>query len=98
MHQIWRLQSKDNVAVRQIGIALVSPDTLKRMACNHLPQKYNFPRKEFSIDIFYDGSKLFNTTPGTFRVLLGSTHSERHGILGFLEQLYLQIKPRRHRK
>ena len=74
MHQILRLQSKDNmntykwfVVVCHISIALsVSSDCLKSILCNHLSQQYNFFRKEICIciDNLYDGSKLFTTIPG----------------------------------
>ena len=76
-----------------IGIALgVSPVTLKGIVRNHLPQQYKFSRKEINIDDSYDGSKLFNTTPGACRVILGSTHPDRHGVIDFLVERhnYLQ--------
>ena len=72
-------------SVRLIGIALgVGPDTLKGTVRHHLPLQYKFSRKEINIDDPYDGSKLFTTIPGAFRVILGSTHPDRHGVIDFL--------------
>ena len=73
------------VSVRHIGITLgVISVTLKGIVRNHLPQQYKFSRKEINIDDPYDGSKLFTTIPGAFRVILGSTHPDRHGVIDFL--------------
>ena len=71
--------------MRHIGIALgVSFDTLKGIVHHHLPQQYKFSRKEINIDDDYDGSKLFTTIPGAYRVIFGSTHPDRHDIIDFL--------------
>ena len=78
---------------RHIGIVLgVSSVTLKGIIRNHLPPKYKFSRKDISIDDDYDGSKLFTTIPGACRVILGSTHPDRHGVINFLVERhnYLQ--------
>ena len=72
------------MSVHHIGIALgVRSDTLKGIVCNRLPQQHKFSRKEISIDNYYDESKLFITIPGACRVILGSTHPDRHGIIDF---------------
>ena len=81
------------VSVRHIGIVLgVSSGTLKGIGCHHLPQQYKFSRKEINIDDGYDGSKLFTTIPGACRVILGSTHPDRHDVIDFLVERhnYLQ--------
>ena len=81
------------MSVRHIGIALgVSSDTLKGIVRHHLPQQYKFSRKEINIDDDYDGSKLFTTIPGACRVILGSTHPDRHDVIDFLVERhnYLQ--------
>ena len=59
---------------------------------HHLPQQYEFSRKEINIDDNYDGSKLFTTIPGACRVILGSTHPDRHDVIDFLVERhnYLQ--------
>ena len=73
------------VSVRSIGHALgVNRDTLKGIVRNHLPKQYKYSRKEIGIDTSYDGSKLFTTIPGACRVILGSTHPDRHDVLDFL--------------
>ena len=73
------------MSVRHIGNALgVSSDTLKSIVDHHLPQQYNFSRKEINIDDSYDGSKLFTTIPGACRVILGSKHPDRHDVINFL--------------
>ena len=81
------------MSVRHIGIALgLSSVTLKGIVRNHLPQQYKFSRKEINIDDSYDSSKLFITIPGTCRVILGSKHPDRHGVINFLVERhnYLQ--------
>ena len=81
------------VSARHIGIALgVSSDILKGIVRHHLPQQYNFSRKEINIDDDYYGSKLFTTISGACRVILGSTHADRHGVIDFLVERhnYLQ--------
>ena len=81
------------VSLRHIDIALgVGPDTLKGIVRHHLPQQYKFSRKEINIDDPYDGSKLFTTIPGAWRVILGSTHPDRHDVIDFLVERhnYLQ--------
>ena len=81
------------VSVRHIGIALgVSSVTLKVAVRNHFPQQYKFSRKEINTDDPYDGSKLFTTIPGACRVILGSTHPDRHNVIDFLVERhnYLQ--------
>ena len=73
------------MSVRHIGIALdVGLDTLKGVVRHHLHQQYKFSRKEINIDDSYDGSKLFTTIPGACRVILGSTHLDRHDVIDFL--------------
>ena len=77
------------------GTALgVSSDTLKGIVRNHLPQQYKCSTKEINIDDSYDDSKLFTTIPGACRVILGSTHPDRHDIIDFLVERhnYLQDK------
>ena len=87
------------VAVRHVGIALgVSSDTLKGIVRNHLPQQYQFSRKETGIDSSFDGSKLFTTIPGACRVMLGSTHPHGYDVLGFIIEIIYKIKSGRHRK
>ena len=93
--KIKTIQTEDKwfVSVRHIGIALgVGPDTLKGMAHYHLPQQYTFSRKEINIDDSYDSSKLFTIIPGACRVIVGSTHPGRHGVIDFLVERhnYLQ--------
>ena len=81
------------VSVRHIGIALgVSSVTLKVVVRNYFPQQYKFSRKEINTDDPYDGSKLFTTIPGACRVILGSTHPDRHNVIDFLVERhnYLQ--------
>ena len=81
------------VSVRHIGIALgVSSVTLKVVVRNHFPKQYKFSRKEINNDDPYDGSKLFTTIPGACRVILGSTHPDRHNVIDFLVERhnYLQ--------
>ena len=73
------------VYVRHIGIALgVLSDTLKGIVRHHLPQQYKLSRKEINTDDPFDGSKLFTTIPGVYRVILGSTHLDRHDVIDFL--------------
>ena len=43
-----------------------------------------FSRKEINIDDSYDGSKLFIRIPGACRVILRSTHPDRHDVIDFL--------------
>ena len=79
--------------MRHIHIALgISSDTLKGKVRHHLPQQYKFSRKEINIDDSYDGFKLFTTIPGACRVILGSTHPDRHDVIDFLVERhnYLQ--------
>ena len=81
------------VSVRHIGITLgVISVTLKGIVRNHLPQQYRFSRKEINIDDPYDDSKLFTTISGACRVILGSTHPDRHDVIDFLVERhnYLQ--------
>ena len=83
------------MSVHHIGTASgVSSDTLKGIVHNHLPQQYKCSRKEINIDNSYDDSKFFTTIPGACRVILGSTHSDRHDIIDFLVERhnYLQDK------
>ena len=73
------------VSVRHIGTALgVLSDTLKGIVRHHLPQQYKLSRKEINIDDPFDGSKLFTAMPGVCRVILGSTHPDRHDVIDFL--------------
>ena len=93
--KIKTIQIEDEwfVSVRHIGIALgVSSVTLKGIVRNHLPQQYKFSTKEININDSCDGSKLFTTIPGTYRVILGSTHPDRHDVIDFLVERhnYLQ--------
>ena len=93
--KIKTIQIEDEwfVCVHHIGIALGgSSDTLKGIVRHHLPQQYKFSRKEINIDDSYDGSKLFTTIPGACRVILGSTHPDRHDVIDFLVERhnYLQ--------
>ena len=93
--KIKAIQIEDErfVPVRHIGIALgVSSVTLKDIVRNHLPQQYKTSRKVINIDDSYDGSKLFNTISGACRVILGSTHPDRHDVIDFLVERhnYLQ--------
>ena len=91
--KIKTIQIEDEwfVCARHIGIG-VGPDTLKGIVRHHLPPQYKFSRKEINIDDSYDCSKLFTTIPGTCRVILGSTHPDRHDVIGFLVERhdYLQ--------
>ena len=83
------------MSVHHIGTALgVSSDTLNGIVHNHLPQQYKCSRKEINIDNSYDDSKFFTTIPGACRVILGSTHPDRHDIIDFLAERhnYLQDK------
>ena len=59
---------------------------------HHLPQQYKFSRKEINIDGSYDGSKLFTKISGVCRVILSSTHPDRHDVIDFLVERhnYLQ--------
>ena len=93
--KIKTIQIEDEwfVSVRHIGIALgVSSVTLKVVVRNHFPKQYKFSRKEINTDDPYDGSKLFTTIPGACRVIVGSTHSDRHDVINFLVERhnYLQ--------
>ena len=88
-----QIEDKWFVTVRHIGMALgVGSDTLKGIVRHHLPQQYKFSRKEINIDDSYDGSKLFTRIPGACRVILGSTHPDRHNVIDFLVERhnYLQ--------
>ena len=80
--------------MRHIYVALsVSSDTLKGIVRNHLPQQYQFSRKEIGIDspcelIGIDSScdcfKLFTTIPKACRFILRSAHHEKYDVLDFL--------------
>ena len=101
--KIKTIQIEDEwfVSVRHIGLALViAPDTLKDIVCHHLPLQYKFSRKEINIDDDYDGSKLFTTIPDPCRVILGSTHADRHDIVDFLVERhnYLQDQAWKHKE
>ena len=88
-----KIEDKWFVSVRHIGIALgVGSDTLKGIVRHHLPQQYRFSRKQINIDGSYGGSKLFTTTPGACRVILGSTHPDQQDVINFLVERhnYLQ--------
>ena len=54
--------------------------------------QYKFSREEINIDDDYDGPKLFTTRHGACRVILGSTHPDRHDVINFLVEIhnYLQ--------
>ena len=81
--------------VRHIGIALgVASNTLKGIVRHHLPKQYKFSRKEINIDDDYDGSKLFSTIPGACRVILGSTHPDRHELVNFLVERHNYLQDR----
>ena len=94
------MQNKDNTNRRRIVCVCASywyslsigPDTLKGRVRHYLPQQYKFSRKEIKINDSYDGSKLFTTIPGACRVILGSTHPDRHEVIDFLVERhnYLQ--------
>ena len=89
------------VSVRCNHVALgVSSVTLKGIVRNHLPQQYRFSRKYINIYDSYDGSKLFTTIPGSCRIILGSTHSDRHDVIDFLAERhnYLQNQARKAQK
>ena len=101
--KIKAIQIEDEwfVSGRHIGIVLgVSSITLKGIVRNHLPPQYKFSREEISIDDDYDGSKLFTTIPGACRVILGSTHPDRHDVINFLVERhnYLQDQAWRAQK
>ena len=94
--KVVQIEDEWFVPVRHVGIALgVGPDTLKGTVRHHLPQQYKFSRKEIDIDYSYDGSKLFTTIPGARRVILGSTHPDRHDVINFFLERhnYLQDQP-----
>ena len=75
------------------GTALgVSSDTLKGIVRNHLSQQYKCSTKEINIDDSYDDSKLFTTIPGACRVILGSTHPDRHDIIDFLVERHNYVQ------
>ena len=96
-----QIEDKWFVTVRHIGIALgVGSDTLKGIVRHHLPQQYKFSRKEINTDDSYDGSKLFTTIPDACRVILGSTHPDRHDVIDFLVERhnYLQDQAWKHKK
>lgn len=87
------------------GIVLVvSSDTSKSIVLNrtiyHLHQQYKFSRKGIGVDSFYDGSRLFTTMSGAYRVILGSTHPDGYDFLFFLaeEKIIYRIKPENDRK
>ena len=93
--KIKTIQIEDEwfVFVRHIGIALsVGPDTLKGRVRHYLPQQYKFSRKEININDSYDGSKLFTTIPGACRVILGSTHPDRHDVIDFLVERHTYLQ------
>ena len=93
--KIKTIQIEDEwfVFVRHIGIALrVGPDTLKGRVRHYLPQQYKFSRKEIKINDSYDGSKLFTTIPGACRVILGSTHPDRHDVIDFLVERHTYLQ------
>ena len=100
MHQIWRLQSKENANRKRMVCycasycycVRLSSDTLRGIIHNHLPQQYKFPRKQIGIDSSYDGSKLFTTIPGACRVILGSTHPDRYDVLDFLVERHNDLQ------
>ena len=96
-----QIEDKWFVTVRHIGIALgVGSDTLKGIVRHHLPQQYKFSRKEINTDDSYDSSKLFTTIPDACRVILGSTHPDRHDVIDFLVERhnYLQDQAWKHKK
>ena len=81
------------VSLSHICIALgVSSDILKSLERHHLPHQYKFSRKEININGNYDDSKLSTTIAGACRVILGSTHPDRHDVIDFLVERhnYLQ--------
>ena len=101
--KIKTMQIEDEwfVSVRHTGIALgVNADTLKGVVRHHLPQQYKFSRKGINIDDDYDGSKLFTTIPGACRVILGSTHPDRHDVIDFIvvRHKFLQDQAWKHKK
>ena len=89
------------MSVLCIGIALgIGSDALKGTVRHHLPQQYKFSEKEINIDDSYDGSKLFTTIPGSCKVILGSTHTDRHDVIDFLVERHncLQDQARKAQK
>ena len=100
--KIKTIQLEDEwfVSVRHIGIALgVSSVTLKNIVRHRLPPQYKFSRKEINIDGSYDGSKLFTTISGACRVILGSTHPDRHNVIDFLVEIIIyRIRSGKHKK
>ena len=93
--KIKTIQIEDEwfVSVRHTSIILgVRSVALKVIVRNHLPAQYKFSKKEINIDDPYDGSKLFTTISGACRVILGSTHPDRHDVIDFLVERhnYLQ--------
>ena len=84
------------MSVRHIGIALgIVSDTLKGIVRHHLLEQYKFSRKETNFDDSYDGSKLFNSIPDAYRIVLVSIHPDRNEVINFLVERhnYLQDQP-----
>ena len=55
-------------------------------------QRYKISKKEINTDDPYDDSNLFTTIPGACKVILGSTHPDRHDVIDFIVERhnYLQ--------
>ena len=81
MHQIQGLENKHNTNRRRMVQCLII-----------YPQQYKFSRKEINIDDSHDGSKLFTTIPGACRVILGSTHPDRHDVIDFLVERHNYVQ------
>lgn len=76
-----------------MGIALgISSSAFKGIIRHHLSQQCMFSRKETGIDSSYDSSKLFTTIPGTYRVILGSAHPDRHDVLVFFVERHNHLQ------
>lgn len=81
------------VSVCHVGIMLgVSSDTLKGIVHHHLPQQYKFLRKKIGTDSFYNDTELFTTIPGACKVILGSTHPDKHDVLDSLVEKHNDLQ------
>ena len=78
----------------------VSSDTLKGIVHHHLPQQYKFLRKKIGTDSFYNDTELFTTIPGACKVILGSTHPDKHDVLDSLVEniMIYKIRHGKHKK
>ena len=59
---------------------------------NYLFQEEKFSRNKIGINISYDGCKLLLTTPGAWKVIIGSVPPDRCDIPDFLLEKYNHLQ------